>query len=119
MGGISLSRAIVRNIPAYDSAIIEGFIAYMDNHKLIGTDADESVAPNFMQNIWVFMEMDWRDKVALVEKSKEYGKTVPTYMMVVARDWEYPEMKTTLTVDRFDKLAKPLYDEAGHGRDDL
>ena len=62
------------------------------------------------------MEMDWRDKRALVEKSKEYAKNVPTYMMVVARDWEYPEMQTTLTVDRFDKLAKPLYDEAG---DDL
>ena len=112
-----MSRAIVRNIPAYDSAIIEGFIAYMDNHRLIGTA--ESDAPNFLQNIHVFMEMDWGDKRALVEKSKEYAKNVPTYMMVVARDWEYPEMRTTLTVDRFDKLAKPLYDEVGHGRDDL
>ena len=60
--------------------------------------------------------MNWKQTIALIDKSKENYANVPTYMMVVAKDWEYPEMQTTLTVDRFDKLAKPLYDEAG---DDL
>lgn len=118
MGGISLSRAIIRNIPAYDHRVIEGFITYMDNHQLLGIDEpnDSNKHLTLLQNIHVFMEMNWKEKIALIEKSKEKYGNVPTYMMVVAKDWEYPEMQTTLTVDRFDKLAKPLYDEVG---DDL